>query len=327
MHSFDVTACAHYTGRAMEPLCASGIRGNWATLILPINDDESIDFGRLRAEIETLIAAGVDGIYSNGTTGEFHNQTQHEFERVSTLLAQLCESAGMPFQLGAGHMSPALTLERVRFAATLCPSAIQVILPDWFPVTDAEAIAFLTRVTAVTDPIGVVLYNPPHAKRVLAPETFGALQAAVPLLVGVKVADGDEAWYVQMRKHASKLSVFVPGHHLATGLSQGAAGSYSNVACLSPRGAQHWTDLMHTDMPAALALEQRLRQFMSAHIEPLISRERFANPAVDKLLAAIGAWAPVGTRMRWPYRSVPPAQAEELRPIAQALLPEFLTAP
>lgn len=307
----------------MRPLTANEIRGNWATLLLPINADDSIDFDRLRLEIDALIAAGVDGIYSNGTAGEFHNQTEAEFERVSTQLAEACEAANMPFQLGAGHMSPAIACERVRFAASLKPSAIQIILPDWFPLRDAEAIAFLARVAEVAAPVGLVLYNPPHAKRVLGPATFGRLVDAVPQLVGLKVADHDDDWYAAMRRHAGGLSLFVPGHHLATGMSRGAAGAYSNVACLSPRGAQRWTDLMANDLPAAVACEQRVRRFMSTHIEPIIIEHGYANPAIDKMMAAVGDWAPVGARMRWPYRSVPVEVVARLQPLARAALPEF----
>jgi dihydrodipicolinate synthase/N-acetylneuraminate lyase len=54
----------------MTPLLASSIRGNWATLLLPINRDESIDFGLLAAELDLFISARVDGIYSNGSAGE-----------------------------------------------------------------------------------------------------------------------------------------------------------------------------------------------------------------------------------------------------------------
>ena len=58
------------------------LRGNWATLLLPIQADNQIDFGALAEEIDILIAAGVDGIYSNGTAGEFHNQTEDEYRRI-----------------------------------------------------------------------------------------------------------------------------------------------------------------------------------------------------------------------------------------------------
>jgi dihydrodipicolinate synthase/N-acetylneuraminate lyase len=49
--------------------------GTWATLLLPINLHDSVDYIRLGKEIDVLIASGVDGIYSNGTAGEFRAQS------------------------------------------------------------------------------------------------------------------------------------------------------------------------------------------------------------------------------------------------------------
>jgi dihydrodipicolinate synthase/N-acetylneuraminate lyase len=308
----------------LRPLRAEELRGNWATLMLPIAADDSIDYGRLADELDALIAAGVDGLYTNGTAGEFHTQSEAEFDAIHALVAERCHHAGMPFQIGASHMSAQLSLDRIRRARSLRPAAFQVILADWFPLQEAEMVACLERMAAAADPVGLVLYNPPHAKVVLTPTQIGRLRAAVPALIGVKVADGDAAWYAEMRAHCQGLAVFVPGHHLATGIANGAAGSYSNVACLSPAGAQRWYGQMLTDLPAALELEQRIRQFMDTEIVPFIVRDGYANPALDKLLAAIGGWADVGTRLRWPYRWLDPAEAARLRPLAQALLPELI---
>lgn len=124
----------------MQPLSAAQIRSNWATLLLPVQADESIDFVRPEEEIDYLLEAQVDGIYSNGSAGEFYTQTEAEFDRVSQTLAERCERAGMPFQIGATHTSAQLALDRVRRAASLKPSAIQVILPDWFPPSNEEAL-------------------------------------------------------------------------------------------------------------------------------------------------------------------------------------------
>ncbi|CAH1660212.1 hypothetical protein CHELA1G11_12601 [Hyphomicrobiales bacterium] len=122
------------------------LRGNWATLLLPIADDDSIDFGRLRAEIDVLIDARVDGIYSNGTAGEFHNQTEEEYGRVQETLASACTAASMPFVIGACHSDPMVSRQRVARAVALKPRAIQVILPDWWPLTDAEAVDYLALI-------------------------------------------------------------------------------------------------------------------------------------------------------------------------------------
>ena len=205
-----------------------------------IDDHDHIEFSRLEDELDYLLASGVDGIYTNGTSGEFYAQTEDEFDRIHALVAEKCEKARMPFQIGVGHMSAQISIARMRHAIELAPGAIQMILPDWFPVSDEEAIAFLKSMSDVSGPIGLVLYNPPHAKRVLDPAAFGKFCKGVPRLIGVKVADGDKAWYASMHLHLPNVSIFVPGHHFATGSQRGAAGTYSNVACLQPVGAKRW---------------------------------------------------------------------------------------
>lgn len=306
----------------MKPRTAIG--GNWAPVLLPINEDDSIDFGRLATVIDLLIAAGVDGVYSNGTAGEFHNQTEAEYDAIQTLMAEKCRAAGMPFVIGACHADPGVSRERTARAAALRPEAIQIILPDWLPVTDAEAMDFLRLTAGAAGNIPLILYNPPHAKRVLSPDDLAGILADVPTVVGVKLATGDAAWREAARRRLGEIALFVPGHRLATETREGvAAGSFSNVACLSPRGTQRWTDLMRTDIEAALDLERRLCRFIDAHVLPFREKHGYSNAALDKLLATIGGWGPIGTRLRRPYRWIPEAEADRLRPIARRSTPEL----
>lgn len=307
----------------MKPLTSEDIRGNWGTLLSSWNEDGSLDSGRVASQIDALIAASVDGIYCNGTAGEFHAQTESEFDRIAELLASKCEAAGVAFQIGVAHMSAQISLERLQRSRPLRPGAFQVILPDWFPVTEQEAIAFMSRMAEAAQGIGLVLYNPPHAKVSLSPEQIARIASRVPGLVGVKLAGGDEAWYARMRTHLSRLSVFIPGHHYVTGILQGAHGSYSNVACLNPAVAQWWADLTRVDLPAAVELQERILHFMEGHIAPFITRERYCNAACDRLLALVGGWADVGDQMRWPYRSIPVSSVAAVRSSARQLLPEF----
>lgn len=300
------------------------LAGNWATLLLPIAADDSIDFGALAEEIDILIAADVDGIYSNGTAGEFHNQTEAEFDRIQALLSDKCRASGMAFAIGACQGDPLISLDRVRRAAPLGAAALQVILPDWWPVTEVEAADFLAMAAEAAGDVPLLLYNPPHAKRVLAPDEIGRLAKAVPEVVAVKLADGDAQWYAAARAHLGDLAVFVPGHHLATGRKEGvAAGSFSNVACLSPRGAQVWTDMLMADPQAGLDLERRLCRFMDEHIVPFRRDHGYSNGALDKLIAAVGGWGPVNTRLRRPYRSISMDVVPALKRVAQDLVPEM----
>lgn len=304
-------------------MSAPRLRGNWASLLLPINDDESIDFGRFSEAIDALTAARVDGIYSNGTACEFYAQTEAEFDAIQSLLAEKCRGAGMSFMIGASQTDPVLQLGRLRRAVELRPRAVQVILPDWWPVSNEEARAFLLRASEVADGVELVLYNPPHAKRVLAPVDLAEVTAGTAV-VASKLSLVGENFYAEARRHLGHLAVFVPGHHLATGVKEGvAAGAFSNVACLSPAGAQRWTDMMATDLETALEWESRIRAFITNHILPF-AQLGFSNAALDKLLAAIGGWANVGTRLRMPYRSIDAAVVPELRRMARELIPEIM---
>lgn len=308
----------------MKPLAANEIRGIWGTVLLPLNADGSIDYARLSDEIFCLLEAGLDGIYTNGTANEFYAQTEDEFDRISELVAQACERRGTRFQLGVSHTCPQTSLARLERAVQWNPGAVQVILPDWAPVSDDESVCFLRGLADKAEGVPLVLYNPPHAKRVLSPSNYSVLKRSVPQLVGLKIGDGDASWYTELRKHAAGLSIFVPGHHMATGIREGAHGSYSNVACLSPFGAKRWYKLMQTDLQAALEMEVRVRRFFSDQIQPLRSRGNYSNAALDKMLAAIGNWANIGTRLRWPYCSVEECLISDLRRAAHGLIPEFL---
>ena len=196
-----------------------------------------------------------------------------------------------------------------------------MILPDWYPVTLQESIPFLERIAEAIAPVPLVLYNPPHAKRVLDAEDYQKLCQQIPALVGIKVGGGDDAWYERMRPLVGRLSIFVPGHALATGYARGAAGSYSNVACLQPAGAKRWNQLMRSGWTAAQAIEAQIQQFMTAYVLPFREQKGCSNMALDKLLACVGNWAPLGTRLRWPYTGVEESEVEQLRAAARKHIP------
>jgi 4-hydroxy-tetrahydrodipicolinate synthase len=187
-----------FTDTMREQLTAENLKGNWATLLLPVNADDTFNYQKLEAEVAMLIAAGVDGIYSNGTAGEFHNQTEAEFDEVNAMLSRLCLQAGMRFQIGASHPSPVISLERLKRSLALKPDAIQVILPDWVTVTNGEMIDYLKKLADEAQGIPLVLYNPPHAKRVLQPKDY-ELTKQIPQVIGVKLLSRDEAWVDEMK--------------------------------------------------------------------------------------------------------------------------------
>lgn len=304
-------------------LTAGTLRGNWATLLLPINKDDSIDYSRLEDEVEYFIKAEVDGVYSNGTACELHNQTEDEFYKIQEMLATRCHAYQMPFQIGVSHPFPAVTLQRIKNTLSLKPSAYQVVLPDWVVAGSFERAAYMSRLAEEARGLPLVLYNPPHAKKVLSPQELQDLCDGLPDIIGVKLAGGDEQWFKDMQWARGRLSVFVSGHCLASGVYKGiASGAYSNVACISPEGAQWWWQLINKDIYAALEVEKRVLEFFDICIVPF-KNKGYSNPALDKLLAASGGWCRIGTRLRWPYKWIPETEIEYVAKLARKYLPEF----
>lgn len=280
-----------------------------------------VDFGALSEELALMAASGLAGIYSNGTAGEFHCQSEDEFDRLSEMLAGAARAAGLPFQIGVSESNPRRALHRLRRIKALRPDAVQVTLPDWVAPSDTEAARFLEGMASEGVPL--VLYNPGHAKRRLSLEEIAALAADCPALIGAKLGGGDAGWYEQRRRLVPDLSIFVPGHTLAFGRGLGADGSYSNIACLSPHGALlHWR-LACTAPDEGKKLEARIMRFIGEHLLPLARARSLSDAALDKAMAAAGGWGPVGPRLLWPYEGASEHDVAVLARAARDILPEF----
>jgi len=169
----------------------------------------------------------------------------------------------------------------------------------------------------------LILYNPPHAKVRLPLDRIAALRDRAPGLIAAKLPGGDAEWYADRRCLLPGFSIFVAGHTVAFGRPLGADGAYSNVACLSPRGALlHW-DLAASDPARAVELETRIQSFMQIHVVSLVASHGLSHAALDKMMAEAGGWGPVSARLMWPHVSAPPEAVSQAAEAAREMLPEF----
>ena len=297
--------------------------GIWGAVLLPIDQAGEIDWGALAGEVEILCRSDVAGIYTNGSAGEFHNQTDAEFGRIAETVADLAGKFDMPFQIGVSCTNPRVARTRLDMARSLGPSAIQFALPDWWPPSWDEVQRFVGGLQDVAQDMPLVIYNPPHAKVQISLEQLGVLRGIAPGLVGAKLAGGNEDWYARRRELGDGFAVFVPGHSVAFGRPLGANGSYSNVACLSPNGAVRLWDLIASDPAAAISLETCIVQFLKKNVMPLAQARGLSDPALDKLLAAAGGWGPIGPRLLWPYSFATTAEVDQISRAARRELPEL----
>ncbi|MDE3832481.1 dihydrodipicolinate synthase family protein [Sinorhizobium meliloti] len=299
--------------------------GIWGAVLLPLDRRGEIEWSALDEQLSALLESGIQGVYTNGTAGEFHSQTEREFDRLSQLVSEFCHSVALPFQIGVSHSNARVARERLARVASLRPYAVQITLPDWWAPSYEEAEVFFAGMAATAPDTPLILYNPPHAKRRLNLDEIARLKARLPMLIGAKLPGGDEVWYGELRRKLPDLAVFIPGHFMASGCLGGGCGSYSNVACLSPAGAVRWWHQLREDPAGALAFEARVVGFMNEHVLPLAVRHGLSNAALDKAMAAAGRWCPIGPELLWPYSSAPGEAVIELGTAARRQLPELFS--
>ncbi len=295
-------------------------RGVWATVLCRVDSIGEVDLSAIDEQVAAYAAAKCDGVYAGGTAAEFHTQSDADFQAMSERLALSARAHKLPYQISAAHPLAPGSLTRIAIAAKLDPDAIQVTLPDWTAIDLPTAHRFLERALEVATGIPLVLYNPPHAKTVLSPDDLLALAKAHSALVGLKCGGGDAAWYQAMAPVFERLSVFIPGHHYASGTNQGAHGSYCNMACLSPRAAVAWKAMPATE---AAALEARIGLFLNEAIAPLLARG-LPGFACDKAMAAAGGWTDISPQLLWPYGGATADEVARIRDAAHRHIPEFI---
>lgn len=304
----------------MQPLTLATLRGTWSTLLLPLDKAEAIQWGTIALQLEALAKAQVDGIYFNGTASEFFGQSNEEFLSLARTTADFCNERNIPFQIGASHAHAIESLRRIKQTRELNPGAFQVILPEWPPLAWGEILDFLNHLIDVAAPIPLVIYNPPNARKVLTPCEWNQLASTINGIVGIKVAGGDLTWHKEMQPVSEKMAVFVSGIRLASGTIQGCAqGSYSNLACLSPRGAKLWGSRISSNPKKALLQEAEIFAVFESALAPF--REKFSSSALDKALAAAGGWAHLSSAVRWPFSSIPSSEVQRLSSLFRNELP------
>ncbi|WP_299705274.1 dihydrodipicolinate synthase family protein [uncultured Tateyamaria sp.] len=144
--------------------------GIYTPVVTPFNADYSPDFGALDAVLERLIATGVHGLISGGSTGE--NYAMTVAERLDVAERTIRTVAGrVPVIMGTGAMLPADSMTLAMGGKGMGANALLVATPPYAVPTEREnALAALTIDKAVDLPI--MLYNYPGRMGVNMGEEF-----------------------------------------------------------------------------------------------------------------------------------------------------------
>lgn len=290
----------------MSRLTAKELHGIWAGITMSWDEHDRFDEASYRSNVVAMCRAGVHGLYTTGSTGEFYAVEFDEFCRMVDIQAELCGQHKMPLQIGCCADSTRKALRLLEYAASKPQvGAAQVTLPYWMEVNDREMVEFFHDLYRACPELPLVHYNIPRAKRFLnAPDYLRILEVA-PTLIGVKYtfASSHFGELQETIRLTPFLSYFVAENLLASAMMLGARGSCSSVVSANPNfmlalyahaAAGRWAE--------AVQMQQLISRFYAEAIPFIEARsEGTMDPVFDKGMAVATGGCAGSQRTRAPY--------------------------
>ncbi|MDM8164341.1 4-hydroxy-tetrahydrodipicolinate synthase [Roseovarius sp.] len=163
--------------------------GIWTPIVTPLNADFSINEAALAEVVEYLIAGGVNGIISAGTTGEYYAQTFEERARLAKITKEMI-GGRVPLVVGTGALRTEDSIEFAKMAKDVGAEAILVATPPYSVPTGREIALHALAIDRAVD-MPVMLYNYPGRMGVnMDEETLDRLGRS-PNFCGIKESSGD----------------------------------------------------------------------------------------------------------------------------------------
>ncbi len=163
--------------------------GIYTPIVTPYREDFSIDYERLSEIVEFLVEAGVNGIISAGTTGEYYAQSKEERFALMDFLYQKI-GGRVTYIVGTGAIRTEDSIEYARQAATIGAEALLVATPPYAVPTEREVALHALAIDRAAN-LPIMLYNYPGRMGVNMGEEFLDRVGRSPNFCGIKESSGD----------------------------------------------------------------------------------------------------------------------------------------
>jgi len=163
--------------------------GIYPPIVTPYREDFSIDYERLSEIVEFLVEAGVNGIISAGTTGEYYAQSKEERFALMDFLYQKI-GGRVTYIVGTGAIRTEDSIEYARQAATIGAEALLVATPPYAVPTEREVALHALAIDRAAN-LPIMLYNYPGRMGVNMGEEFLDRVGRSPNFCGIKESSGD----------------------------------------------------------------------------------------------------------------------------------------
>lgn len=300
-------------------------KGPWAGLPVAWTDDDQFDEQTYRGDVIRCCQAGVPGVYTGGTSGEFYAMEFDEFCRIARATVEECSQHGVPGMIGCSSTYTLGAQRRAAYAAEIGAAAIQVTLPFWMEVDPAGVVPFFRAVSAACGHLPLSIYETTRCKSTLSLEQHRQLHEQLPNYLMVK---SNAQTLGSSPRGCAALSrfvnVFVGENQWATLGPRGARGGCSSLVYWNPRVCLSlWNTVEQQQWDEARRQTEPLGKLFDFLHDEFGSRG-FTDTAYDRLGGLASGFLRTSLRSRGPYRCVSPADIDTLRTWYQQEFPGML---
>ncbi len=278
-------------------------------LLTPVNEREEINYEQLKNLTDYVIRGGVNGIFVNGTTGEFARFSIADRQKIVRVVVEAANGR-VPVAAGVSECGTRRVLENIKAAEEAGADAVVTTMPYYFPTSSVrEQIEFVKDVTEAAE-LPVMLYNIPSVMGYALTEELLDEVCDIDNLYGIKDSSGQKESFDRLwERYHDKLQIFVGAEELNYyGLIHGAAGLVPSLANVFPgmlkrvwesSGKGDWETCK--EQCALVDEMNRLNHFSDSWMSPNIWRK--------EALAQMGIISAAFTR---PYQPVPEKEKHKI---------------
>ena len=163
--------------------------GIYTPIVTPYHDDGSVNWDGLADVIEYLIAAGVHGLISGGSTGENYAQTIAERIEIAQFTKERINGR-LPLVVGTGTLLTDESIALASAAKEMGADSILLASPPYAVPTDRENELNALAIGRAAD-LPIMLYNYPHRTGTMMGEEFLDRVGRSRNFCGIKESSGD----------------------------------------------------------------------------------------------------------------------------------------
>jgi 4-hydroxy-tetrahydrodipicolinate synthase len=248
-----------------------------------------------------------------------------EWKAITRAAVEEGHAHGKPVMIGCTATYNLGAARRAAYAAEVGADAIQVALPFWMEIGDAEIVPFFREVASASGGLPLSIYETTRAKKVLTLDQHRAVKDAVPSYLTVKANANTLGCSPEGCRALSEfVNVFV-GEHLFGSLGRcGAKGGCSSLVYWNPRVILAlWRQVEQQDWENADATCQKILKLFDL-LDAAFASKGFLDTASDRLGGAASGFLKCGLRSRGPYAAATWEDVETQRRIYREHFPEML---